>query len=95
MRCTEYEFKQGMVLGLWCLLGRCSFEQGWNERYERVVSNVVRRGRVTRQLLDRVSRMSLEIFKVQSGSLDVVLIVLDSCVFLGSMKELIEFSMVV
>jgi len=60
-----------------------------------VVSNVVRRGRVTRQLLDRASRMSLEIFKVQSGSLDVVLIVLDSCVFLGSMKELIEFSMVV
>jgi len=60
-----------------------------------VVSNVVRRGRVTRQLLDRASRMSLEIFKVQSGSLDVVLIVLDSCVFLGSMKELIEFSMMV
>ena len=60
-----------------------------------MVSNVVRRGRVTRQLLDRASRMSLEIFKVQSGSLDVVLIVLDSCVFLGSMKELIEFSMVV
>jgi len=60
-----------------------------------VVSNVVRRGRVTRQLLDRASRMSLEIFKVQSGSLDVVLIVLESCVFLGSMKELIEFSMVV
>ena len=60
-----------------------------------MVSNVVRRGRVTRQLLDRASRMSLEIFKVQSGSLDVVLIVLDSCVFLGSMKELIEFSMMV
>jgi len=60
-----------------------------------VVSNVVRRGRVTRQLLDRASRMSLEIFKVQSGSLDVVLIVLGSCVFLGSMKELIEFSMMV
>lgn len=60
-----------------------------------MVSNVVRRGRVTRQLLDRASRMSLEIFKVQSGSLDVVLKVLDSCAFLGSMKELIEFSKVV
>jgi len=50
---------------------------------------------MTRQMLDRASRVSLEIFKVQSGSLDVVLKVLDSCAFLGSMKELIEFSKVV
>lgn len=39
--------------------------------------------------------MLLEIFEVQSGSVDVVLIVLDSGVFLGLMEELMEFSMVV
>lgn len=39
--------------------------------------------------------MLLEIFEVQSGSVGVVLIVLDSGVFLCLMEELVEFSMVV
>lgn len=39
--------------------------------------------------------MLLEIFEVQSGSVGVVLIVLDSGVFLGLMEELVEFSMVI
>lgn len=94
VRGTCSERRKG--LDSWSLLGRCLFKRGWRTRYyERVVSNLVRRGRTTRQMLGWASRVLLEIFEVQSGSVDVVLIVLDSGVFLGLMEELMEFSMVV